>query len=112
MDLFILKADNSKEMEEISEELSQQKFKILQEEETFILMKKIRYGNYYVHILFLMIGLFVIYWALILNVIYFTYSYLWNSPHVLITTESKSIEGEDLEYNTMDELFEKANKLF
>lgn len=75
-------------------------------------MKKKRYGNYYVHILFLLIGLFFIYWALIVNVVYFSYSYLWASPHVLITSEIKSNEGEDLEFNTMDEVLEKSNKLF
>ena len=112
MDLFILKADNSDEMNRISEELSEIKFKRIQEENHFILMKKNRYGNYYVHILFLMIGLFFIYLALLVNVIYFTYSYLWASPHVLITTETKSEIGEDLEFNTMEEVLEKANKLF
>lgn len=112
MELFILKADNSQEMNKISEELSEHKFKKIEEENNFILMKKKRYGNYYVHILFLMIGLFFLYWALIVNVVYFTYSYLWASPHVLITTEVKSSEGDDLEFNTMDELLEKSNKLF
>ena len=61
MDLFILKADNSDEMNRISEELSENKFKKIQEEDYFILMKKKRYGNYYVHILFLIIGLLFIY---------------------------------------------------
>lgn len=112
MDLFVLKADNSNEMYKISEELSVHKFNIIQEENHFILMKKKRYGNYYVHILFLLIGLFWVYLALIVNVVYFTYSYLWASPHVLITTEIKADDGEDLEYNTMDEVLEKANKLF
>ena len=112
MDLFILKAGNSNEMNKISEELSEIKFNKIQEEKHFILMKKKRYGNYYVHILFLMIGLFFLYWALIVNVVYFTYSYLWASPHVLITTETKSEEGEELEFNTMDQVLEKANKLF
>ena len=112
MDLFILKADNSNEMNRISEELSEIKFKTIQEEEHFILMKKKRYGNYYVHILFLMIGLFFFYLALIVNVVYFAYSYLWASPHVLITTERKSEYGEELEFNTMDQVLEKANKLF
>lgn len=112
MDLFILKADNFDEMNRISEELSVNKFKKIQEEDNFILMKKKRYGNYYVHILLLIIGLFFIYWVLLLNVIYFTYSYLWASPHVLITTELKSEKNEDLEFNTMDEVLEKANKLF
>jgi hypothetical protein len=45
-------------------------------------------------------------------VIYFTYSYLWASPHVLITTELKSSDGEPLVYNTMDEVLEKANRQF
>ena len=112
MELFILKADNSDEINNISEELSEKKKKKIQEEEHFILMKKKRYGNYYVHILFLLIGLFFIYWALIVNVVYFSYSYLWASPHVLITSEIKSNEGEDLEFNTMDEVLEKSNKLF
>ncbi len=90
MDLFILKADGPQEINKISEELSLQKFKKIQEEKHFILMKKNRYGNYYVHILFLFIGLFFFYFALIVNVVYFTYSYLWASPHVLITDETKS----------------------
>lgn len=112
MDLFVLKADNSNEMHKISEELSVHKFNKIQEENHFILMKKKRYGNYYVHILFLLIGLFWVYLALIVNVVYFTYSYLWASPHVLITTEIKAEDGEDLEFNTIDEVLEKANKLF
>ncbi len=112
MKLFILKADNSNEITSISNELSEIKFKVIQNEDNFILMKKRRYGNYYVHILFLFIGLFIFYPALIANVVYFTYTYLWNSPHVLITTESKSTSGELLEYNTMDEVIKQANKLF
>jgi hypothetical protein len=112
MKLLILKADNSKEMNSICDELSEHKFKKLQEEKNYILMKKKRYGNYYVHILFLLIGLFFVYLALLVNVIYFTYSYLWASPNVLITTETKSEDGEDLEFNTMDQVLEKANKLF
>lgn len=49
MKLFILKADNSKEMNKISEDLSQNKFKITQQEKHYILMKKKRYGNYAAH---------------------------------------------------------------
>ena len=43
MKLFILKADNSKEMNNISEELAQEKFKITQQENHYILMKKKRH---------------------------------------------------------------------
>lgn len=112
MDLFILKAEDSKELDRISNELSENKFKVIQEESHFKLMKRKRYGNYYVHILFLIIGLFFAFPALIVNVVYFAYSYLWASPHVLITTETKTENGEDLQFNTMDEVLEKANKLF
>ena len=112
MDLFILKANNDKELKVISEELALEKFKVIQEEDNFILLRKKRYGNYYVHILFLIIGLFFAFPALIVNVVYFAYSYLWASPHVLITTETKTESGEDLGFNTMDEVLEKANKLF
>ena len=112
MDLFILKAKDSKELDRISNELSENKFKVIQEESHFKLMKRKRYGNYYVHILFLIIGLFFAFPALIVNVVYFAYSYLWASPHVLLTTETKTESGEDLGFNTMDEVLEKANKLF
>ena len=60
MELFILKADNSDEINNISEELSEHKFKKIQEEEHFILMKKKRYGNYYVHILFFIMERFLL----------------------------------------------------
>ena len=112
MDLFILKAKDSKDLDRISNELSENKFKVIQEESHFKLMKRKRYGNYYVHILFLIIGLFFAFPALIVNVVYFAYSYLWASPHVLITTETKTESGEDLGFNTMDEVLKKANKLF
>ena len=39
MDLLILKADNSKEMKNISDELSQKKFKLVEEDKNYILMK-------------------------------------------------------------------------
>lgn len=112
MKLFILKADNSKEMDEISEELAKNKFKIIQQENHYILMKKKRYGNYVAHMFFLFFGLFIFMPLLIVNVVYFTYSLIWTSPNVLITTETKAESGDDLEFNTMDELLEKANAMF
>ena len=45
MSLFILKADDSKDMERISEELSPYKFNIIEEQDNFILMKRKKYGN-------------------------------------------------------------------
>jgi hypothetical protein len=112
MKLFILKADNSKKIDEISEELAKSKFKIIQQENHYILMRKKRYGNYAVHMFFLFFGLFIFMPLLIVNVVYFAYSLIWTSPNVLITTETKADSGEDLEFNTMDELLEKANAMF
>ena len=111
MDLFILSADNSDEMVDIAEELSQKKFKAIEKDEQFILMKKRRYGNILIQVVFIILALQVSALFLFVNVIYFTYSYLWASPHVLITTEKVGEDGEKLEFNTMDELMKKANAM-
>ena len=111
MDLFILSADNSDEMVDIAEELSQKKFKAIEKDEQFILMRKRRYGNILIQVVFIILALQVSALFLFVNVIYFTYSYLWASPHVLITTEKVGEDGEKLEFNTMDELMKKANAM-
>lgn len=111
MKLFILKADNSKEMESISEELSSNKFKTFDQGDEFILMRKRRYGNILVQIVVLLMALQLSALFLFVNVIYFTYSYLWASPHVLITTETVDDEGNPLEFNSMDEVLKKANAI-
>ncbi|WP_299525164.1 hypothetical protein [uncultured Methanobrevibacter sp.] len=112
MKLFILKAENSKDMDKISEELYQNKFKLVQQEKHYILMKRKRYGNYAAHMFFLFFGLFVFMPLLIANVVYFAYSLLWTSPNVLITTETAAESGESLEFDTMEDLLEKANAMF
>ena len=111
MDLFILGADSSKEMENISEELSQKKFKITQQEENYILMRKKRYGNILIQVVCLILALSVSWVFLIINVVYFSYSFLWASPNVLITTEKVSEDGEPLEFSNMDEILNKANAI-
>ncbi len=111
MKLFVLKADDSKDMEKISEELSQYKFKTVEQQDNFILMKRKRYGNILVHVVCLIVALLFVSIALFINVIYFTYSYLWASPNVLITTETTSEDGESLEFDTMDEVLEKATAI-
>ena len=40
MKVYMLKADNSKDMEKISEELSQKKFKIREKQDNYILMSE------------------------------------------------------------------------
>ena len=104
MKLFILDADNSKDMEDISEELSSKKFKIIEKDDNFILMMKRRYGNLLIHAVCLIIALSFLGPLIFVNVVYFAYSYLWASPHVLITTEKVDDEGNPLEFNDMDEV--------
>lgn len=111
MKLFILKADNSKDLEKISEELSQKKFKAIDSDENFVLMRKRRYGNILVQVVFLLLALGASSLFLFVNVAYFAYSYLWASPHVLVTTEKVDDEGQKLEFNSMDEVLAKANAI-
>ena len=111
MKLLILSADNSKEMENIAEDLSQKKFKLVEQDSDFILMRKRRYGNLLIHAVCLILALSTISLLIFINVGYFMYSYLWASPHVLITTEKVSDEGTPLEFNSMDEVLSKANAI-
>ena len=111
MSLFVLPADNSKDMENISVELSQNKFKIIEQQDNFILMKRKRYGNVLVHAVILVIALFFFSLAIFFNVIYLAYSLLWASPNVLITTEKVDEEGNPLEFSSMDEILDKATAI-
>ena len=111
MSLFILRADNSKEMDEISDELSQKKFKVVEKQDNYILMKKRRYGNLLIHAVCLIIALSFIGIVIFVNVAYFAYSFLWASPNVLITTETVSDKGEPLEFSDMDEILKEATRL-
>lgn len=98
-------------MDDIAGELSLKKFKLIDEDDRFKLMRKRRYGNILVQIVSLLLALQVSWVFLILNVAYFTYSYLWASPHVLITTEKVDDEGNPLEFSDMDEVLNKANAI-
>ena len=59
MKLFILSADNSDELIKIADELSQKKFKVIDEDENFILMRKRRYGNILIQVICLLLALLV-----------------------------------------------------
>lgn len=111
MKLFILSANDSKDLERIAEELSQKKFKAIDGDENFVLMRKRRYGNILIQVIFLILALSVSSLFLIVNVVYFTFSYLWASPHVLITTEKVGDDGQKLEFDSMDEVLAKANAI-
>ena len=111
MKLYILGADSSGDMESISQELSLKKFRLVDEDEKFILMSKRRFGNLLIHAVCLVIALGYFAPLLFVNVAYFTYSYLWASPHVLITTEKVDDDGNPLEFSSMDEVLNKANAI-
>ena len=74
-------------------------------------MRKRRYGNILIQIVCLILALSVSWVFLIINIVYFSYSFLWASPNVLITTEKVSEEGEPLEFSNMDEILNKANAI-
>ena len=111
MSLFILHADNTKEMNNISEELSQNKFKTVETQDNYILMKKRRYGNILIHVICLIIALQFIGLLIFINVVYFAYSFIWASPNVLITTETVGDDGEPLQFSNMDEILKEATRL-
>ncbi|WP_405272391.1 hypothetical protein, partial [Methanobrevibacter sp.] len=101
MKLFILSADSSEEIKKISEKLSEKKFIMIESEDNFALMKKRRYGNLLIQVVCLILALQVSMLFLFINLAYFAYSYLWASPHVLITTEKVGEDGEKLEFDSM-----------
>ncbi|WP_296800851.1 hypothetical protein [uncultured Methanobrevibacter sp.] len=111
MKLFILSADSSDEIKKISEELSEKKFIMIESEDNFALMKKRRYGNLLIQVVCLILALQVSMLFLFINLAYFAYSYLWASPHVLITTEKVGEDGEKLEFDSMDDVLNKANAI-
>lgn len=111
MSLYILKADNSKEMDKISKELSGYKFKTLETEDNYILMKKRRYGNLLIHAVCLIVALSAVGVVIFINVVYFAYSFIWASPNVLITTETVGDDGKPLEFSNMDDVLEKATAI-
>ncbi|WP_298499956.1 hypothetical protein [uncultured Methanobrevibacter sp.] len=111
MDLLILSADSFKDMEKISEQLSEKKFTIIETDNDFILMHKRRYGNPLIHVICLILALSAFSLLIFINVAYFMYSYIWASPNVLITTQKVSDDGEPLKFNTMDEVLNKANAI-
>ena len=72
MKLYILPADNSKDMDRLSEELTQNKFTLLEKDDKFILMRRRRYGNVLIHVVCLILALTCFSPLIFVNVIYFT----------------------------------------
>lgn len=107
----MLNAQNSKKMDDLSKELSQKKFKLIEQDDNYILMRKRRFGNLVIHAICLIIALSSFSPVIFVNVAYFTYSYLWASPNVLITTETVDDEGNELKFDDMDEILKKASAI-
>ncbi|WP_292606838.1 hypothetical protein [Methanobrevibacter sp. UBA188] len=84
---------------------------MIESEDNFALMKKRRYGNLLIQVVCLILALQVSMLFLFINLAYFAYSYLWASPHVLITTEKVGEDGEKLEFDSMDDVLNKANAI-
>lgn len=111
MKVYMLNAQNSKKMDDLSKELSQKKFKLIEQDDNYILMRKRRFGNLVIHAICLIIALSSFSPVIFVNVAYFTYSYLWASPNVLITTETVDDEGNELKFDDMDEILKKASAI-
>lgn len=112
MQLDVVQAKSLNEMNRITETFVDNNFNIKEDGKNFILLKKRMYGNYYVHILFLCIALFVFNLAIIVNIVYLAISLIWRSPFVLVTTETTDQDGNLLEFTSVDEVIKKGNALF
>lgn len=111
MALKIIHAEDSKDMDKIEETFSENKFKVLSKENHYVLMKRKRYGNTVIQLGLLFFALFFFAPIIIINVVYFAYSFLARSPTVLITVETKGEDGTPLEFNTIDEVLEEGNSI-
>ncbi|KZX10297.1 hypothetical protein [Methanobrevibacter filiformis] len=114
MKLKIIKAENQSEIGDLTQKFLDNKFKIVSEDDSFILFKKVRYGDIKVHILCIILALSVTQPFVILNVIYFGYNVFKRSEAVLITTETLDSNGNHLEFSNLDDISifnENSNKI-
>lgn len=111
MDIDIIHAKDSKEINLIESQFSENKFKVMSKENNYVLMKRKRYGNTVIQLGLLFFALFLFAPIIIINVVYFTYSYLFKSPIVLITTEEEGDDGEPLEFTSIEKVLDKANAI-
>lgn len=100
----VLHVKTKKDMNELAEILSKSKYKMEYHEKNYILMRKKDYGNLILHGIFIAIGLIINVLAFILNVIYFSYSFLKKSNIILITTETTDIDGNTVEFDKAEDL--------
>jgi len=74
---FILKAENYEDIERIAKSFLDKGFKVISEDENYLIAKKRNFGSYFVHLVFIVLILFVVsYTSWILYVVCGVYSLL------------------------------------
>jgi len=110
---FILKAESPEEIEEIAKPFLDKGFRVLSEDETHLIAKKRNLGSYVVHFVFIALILFVInstswmiYVVCGIYITYFLYFLFTKSQVVLITTETVDKDGNPVEFDDLEDMFE------
>jgi len=103
MKLDVIYSKNIEDMENKMNKLESFGFNEKSSEDNFILARKREYGNIYIHIIIFIIALLFFWIFIILSPIYFIYNIFKKSRYVLITTEKKDKEGNDLEFIDIEE---------
>ena len=108
---IILKAEDFDDMESIAEPFINKGYKIMSSDGKHILAKKRNFGNRYIHILFLFLIMFtipagtsIIWIVCLIYCSYFIYYLFKKSKVVLVTTESKDTDGNNVEFDKIEEI--------
>ncbi|MCL2115986.1 MAG: hypothetical protein FWH29_07180 [Methanobrevibacter sp.] len=108
---YILKAEDSKDIEKIAMPFLDKGFKVISEDETHLIAKKRNFGSYFVHLIFILLILFVIsYTSWMIYVVcgvyitYFLYFLFSKSEVVLITTETSDKDGNPVEFDNIGDI--------
>lgn len=108
---IILKAKDFDDMESIAKPFIDNGYKIMSSDAKHIIAKKRNFGNWYFHVLFLGLILFIIgynslllYLVCIIYIVYFLFYLFKKSKIVLITTESKDADGNPVEFDHINDI--------
>ena len=108
---FILKAKNQEDIEKIANPFLDKGFKVISEDENYLIAKKKDFGRYYIHLIFIVLILFVVsYTSWILYVVcgvyiaYFLYFLFSKSKVVLVTTETVDKDGNPVEFDDIENI--------
>ena len=107
---IILKAKDFDDMECIAKPFINNGYKIVSSDGKHILVKKRNFGNWYFHVLFLALILFIVrdslivYIVCILYISYFLFYLFKRSKIVLITSESTDEDGNHVEFDDFNSI--------